>query len=219
MSAHHDDAFHRLEQEAMDSHMAWLDNTEGTTTGRWTRHLAERSSRRGALARLGKAVVGLTGVAVLPALPVRRASAQDDAPIDFTGTDPTDCNYWRYCNLGGRLCADCEGGGITTCPPGTVLGVEYWVGCCVDPASGTTYLTANYDCCGKSGCGGSCGEPWQQGHADRCGGRLDRSKRAVVHECPTQSYTCTIVPLIGENCQARPAPRNRAEFEAQQVPS
>lgn len=209
------DDFRRVEHDAVAAHLAWLENTDGTTTGRLARRIAERSSRRGVLARIGKVVLGAAGASVLPALPVRRAAAQEDEEtIDFTGTDPTSCNYWRYCNMGGRLCADCEGGGITTCPPGTTLGVEYWVGCCTDPVSGKTYLTANYDCCGKSGCGRPCGEPWEQDTpTDVAPGSQDRNVLWCMSD-PTQSYTCTVVPLIGEDCQARPAPRSREEFDA-----
>ena len=219
MSHRHDD-IELVEHDAMEAHVSWLENRDGTLTTRLTRRLSANTSRRGMLARLGALALGATGSSLMVGLPVARGAVSQgggggqDPVIDFTGTDPTDCNYWRYCNLGGRLCAACEGGGITTCPPGTVLGNEYWVGCCTDPVSGRNYLTANYDCCGKSGCGGSCGEPWQQDTPTNVApGSTDRNVLWCMSD-PTQSYTCTVVPLIGEDCTIRPAPKTRAEFTA-----
>lgn len=222
MSHRHDEP-KLVQDDALEAHHAWLENRDGGLTTRLTRKLSAGTSRRGVLARIGAVALGATGAALLPDLPVPRGgggraagaqSAFSDPLIDFTGTDPTDCNYWRYCNLGGRICAQCEGGGITTCPPGTVLGNEYWVGCCTDPVSGRNYLTANYDCCGKSGCGGSCGEPWQQDTPINVApGSMDRNVLWCMSD-PTQSYTCTVVPLIGEDCTPRPSPRTRAEFDA-----
>lgn len=100
-------------------------------TERLTRHVAGHSSRRSVLGRLGAWV---TFGAVVPLLPVERASAAASphkAEPEKSGThapstlccqaqttDPTACDYWRYCAIDGFLCASC-GGGVHSCPPGT----------------------------------------------------------------------------------------------------
>lgn len=207
-----------VDDDELRAHHEWLDGSAGSATARAARRLADRTTRRGLLAKFAKVTIGAAGVSLVPMLPISRsvASAQEktDAPIDFTGTDPTSCNYWRYCNMSGRMCADCDGGGAITCPPGTKLGVEYWVGCCEDPETGNTYLIANYDCCGKSGCGGSCGEPFAQSTgADFEPGSRDYHVLWCMSD-ESQSYTCTVTPVIGEGCTPQPSPKTRAEFDA-----
>ena len=71
-----------------------------------SRQVAQRSSRRSVL---GAARAALVGGAVLPMLPVDRsgrlklAHANEFAKTAQT-TDPTACNYWRYCSSDGYLC-------------------------------------------------------------------------------------------------------------------
>lgn len=201
------------EDNLAEQHAAWVGGKGGTFTSRITRRLSERSSRRSTLARVGRWAVAITGAAVVPALPLSRSSAQEgegegEPELDFTGTDPTDCNYWRYCNIDGNLCATCAGGGVTTCPPGTTPGAEYWVGCCTDPESSTTYLVAYYDCCGHSNCAtNTCAEFFgQQSPYDPVAGSQDFYILWCLSD-ETQSYACTIAPIIGEDCTARPTPR------------
>ncbi len=121
---------------------------------RLSRLVAQRSSRRSVLARLGTALVG---GALLPILPVdrsggiRRARAEAFAATAQT-TDPTQCNYWRYCAIDGYMCSCC-GGGPSTCPPGSHPSPSSWVGSCINPDDGQAYLIAYRDCCGKDSCG------------------------------------------------------------------
>jgi methylamine dehydrogenase light chain len=98
---------------------AWLD---GLTT-RGSRALARASSRRGLLRRIGTL---LTGTALLPLLPVERALSAES--VNEIG-DPQSCDYWRYCALGGTLCACC-GGTANQCPPGAELSPIAWIGTC-----------------------------------------------------------------------------------------
>lgn len=117
---------------------------------RFVRHVAGHTSRRGVLARIGALIAA---VPMLPLLPVARAEA---APLsDFArnaqNKDPDKCNYWRYCAIDGLLCTGC-GGGVHTCPPGTQPSPTSWVGTCMNPDDGKSYLIAYRDCCGRSFC-------------------------------------------------------------------
>ncbi|WMD23753.1 methylamine dehydrogenase (amicyanin) small subunit [Achromobacter seleniivolatilans] len=121
------------------------------------RRTAQRTSRRGALAKIGGL---LAGAASVPLLPVSRAAqaAPDHAAhaSDFSKTaqteDPTACNYWRYCSTDGYLCSCC-GGTASSCPPGTTPSLTSWIGSCINPSDGKTYLISYQDCCGQDACG------------------------------------------------------------------
>ena len=121
-----------------------------------TRRLAGHTSRRGFISRLGAILVAAP---VFPLLPVHRARAQgkpQGKPSDFATLaqtkDPAQCNYWRYCAIDGFLCTCC-GGGVHSCPPGSTPSPTSWVGTCLNPENGKSYLIAYRDCCGAGGCG------------------------------------------------------------------
>jgi methylamine dehydrogenase light chain len=120
---------------------------------RFLRRVAQRSSRRSFVKRLG---VFLVGAAALPLLPVSRGMAADEIPDDDLikgdGGDPESCNYWRYCGIDGNPCACC-GGSVNSCPPGTELSPIGWVGTCRNPIDDKDYVVAYYDCCGTTSCG------------------------------------------------------------------
>ncbi|NHN85592.1 methylamine dehydrogenase (amicyanin) light chain [Acetobacter musti] len=129
-------------------------------TERLTRRMASHSSRRSFAGRAG---AWLTLGSMIPTLPVTRADAapaakpegRPKAPTPFAAsaqtTDPTTCNYWRYCAIDGFLCAAC-GGGVHSCPPGTSPSPTSWIGTCFNPADGRSYLVAYRDCCGQDAC-------------------------------------------------------------------
>ena len=126
---------------------------------RTARNVANTTSRRGFLGRLGAVMVGTTA---FPLLPVARAdtherpSVPDDSMIEGDEGDPTSCDYWRNCALDGFLCGYC-GGSSTTCPPGTEFSPVTWIGTCRNPADDRDYIISYNDCCGKSSCGrGMC---------------------------------------------------------------
>lgn len=117
-----------------------------------SRGIAQRTSRRSFLSKLGAALVGAS---TLPLLPIARAHA-DVAP-QTTGDpqdpgDPTQCDYWRYCAIDGFLCSCC-GGTANSCPTGTEMSPVTWIGTCFNPADERHYVISYNDCCGKSSCG------------------------------------------------------------------
>ena len=136
----------------MMSDRRWIDRLV-----EWSaRGLAQRTSRRSFLARLGTSLVG---GAAFPLLPVARASADDDSRVpapDDAGVagahgDPKSCEYWRHCAIDGFLCACC-GGSQNTCPPGTEMSPVTWIGTCRHPGDGKDYIISYNDCCGQSLC-------------------------------------------------------------------
>jgi methylamine dehydrogenase light chain len=110
------------------------------------RRLAMQTSRRGLLARLGRALLGAAAAAG-PLLPISRAAAADRRT-----QDPNSCDYWKYCSVDGFLCSCC-GGSSTQCPPGTEPSKLSWVGTCRSAADGKDYLISYNDCCGATSCG------------------------------------------------------------------
>jgi methylamine dehydrogenase light chain len=124
--------------------MHWLDRL----FERSARGLAQRGSRRSALAALAQV---LAGGALLPLLPIERlgrAEAADKQGHD----DPGRCEYWKYCAIDGFLCSCC-GGSSHSCPPGTQPSPITWIGTCHNPADQRDYIVSYNDCCGKVSCG------------------------------------------------------------------
>jgi len=136
--------------------MNWLDRFFADSA----RGLARRTSRRGALSRLGLALLGGASVPLLPVARAAggaqgggaRAPAPDESGIAGDPGDPRTCEYWRHCAIDGFACACC-GGSQNTCPPGTELSPVTWIGTCRNPADGKDYVISYNDCCGKSSCG------------------------------------------------------------------
>ena len=170
----------------IDKGYYWLDETARDSA----RMLARRISRRSFLGRLGAM---LAGAAALPLLPVARAFAQEPSLKEIG--DPKTCEYWRYCALGGTLCA-CYGGTHKSCPPGAEASPITWVGTCRNPVDDKDYMISYNDCCGKEVC-------------RRCGcGNAERD-RPVYYTANSNSilwcfgtehrtYHCTVAVVLGE---------------------
>ena len=205
-----------IDEQTVAEQAEWMAGRGGTFASRSGRRLSERISRRSMISKIGRWTLGASGVAVVSSLPVARAFAQETpaAPAaeplvpEFDGSNPAECDYWRWCSMDGTSCAACEGGGLTTCAPGSKPGAEYWVGCCTNPEDGKTYLIAYYDCCGAPSCSNAfCGEPDMQSTMyNPVSGSFDQEIIWCVSD-QSQSYTCTMAPIIGADCQARPAVR------------
>ena len=118
---------------------------------RSTRRVADTTSRRKLLSRMGSLMVA--GAALPLLLPLDRTSkalAATDPKAGDPG-DPNSCDYWRYCSIDGFLCICC-GGSVTSCPPGTEASQVTWIGTCRNPADGKDYIISYNDCCGKQSC-------------------------------------------------------------------
>jgi methylamine dehydrogenase light chain len=172
--------------------MQWFDNFFETRS----RRAAQSISRRSAVARLGKMLVG-TAI-LLPVLPfdrVGRAIAADKAAkAKDKRNDDTACEYWRYCALDGFLCTCC-GGTISACPPGTEVSKVTWVGTCHNPNDGKDYLISYNDCCGGVTCN-RCGCNSNEG--ERPGYRM--GVHNDINWCMTNSsnsYHCTVAAVVG----------------------
>ncbi|QNG21165.1 amine dehydrogenase [Rhodococcus triatomae] len=207
-----------VDENTVREQSEWMAGKGGTFASRATRRMSERVSRRSMISRIGRWTMGVSGVALISSLPVTRSAFAQETPapegggepqlLDFDGHDPAECEYWRWCNMDGTSCAACNGGGVTTCAPGSKPGAEFWVGCCTDPDDGKTYLIAYYDCCGAPSCSNAfCGEPDTQAIMyNPVSGSYDQEIIWCVSD-ESQSYTCTMAPIIGEDCQVTPAVR------------
>ena len=171
--------------------MKWLDDL----FERKTRTVAQSTSRRGALIRVGKLLVGTAFV--LPVLPFdRTAQAAAGAARKAAKAKPgdTDCEYWRYCAQDGYLCSCC-GGNANTCPPGTEASKVAWIGTCRNPDDGKDYLISYNDCCGKTACGRClCNTNERERPAYRMGVHND------INWCmanQSSHYHCTVSIIVG----------------------
>jgi len=174
---------------------------------RSARGLARSAGRRSFLATLGRWLLGATGVALMPLLPIARGASAADPngapPEDIEGPegDPTRCEYWRHCAIDGSACACC-GGSATACPPGTEVSPVTWVGTCRNPADGNDYLISYNDCCGKGICG-------------RCVCNRNEGERPDYHwyrandinwcaGAQLQTYHCSIAVVMGRASEPQP---------------
>lgn len=172
--------------------MKWFDDF----FERRARQVAQQTSRRSALLRMGRLLVGTAFV--LPVLPFDRSPRAQHGAVDDGKHDPLDdqrCEYWRYCSLDGHLCTCC-GGTITSCPPGTEPSSVTWIGTCLNPEDGKHYLVSYNDCCGVASCGRCfCNENEGERPGYRMGVHND------INWCmgnESSVYHCTVSIILGQ---------------------
>jgi len=172
--------------------MRWLDSFFEDKL----RKVAHKTSRRSALLRVSKWLVG--SAFILPVLPFdrspRAAGGTKPSVPSENQLDDQHCDYWRYCALDGHLCTCC-GGSITSCPPGTSPGSVTWIGTCENPEDGKHYLVSYNDCCGAASCG-RCTCNTNEG--ERPGYRM--SVHNDINWCmgsDSTVYHCTVSVVLG----------------------
>ena len=171
--------------------MKWFDDF----FERQARAVAQKTSRRSALLRISRALVGTAFI--LPVLPFSRtaqAHGGGDAQAKLDPMDDTHCEYWRYCALDGFLCTCC-GGSVTQCPAGSTPSSVTWIGTCHNPDDGRDYIVSYNDCCGIA----SCGRCFCNANVgERPGYRL--SVHNDVNWCmgnESNMYHCTVSVILG----------------------
>jgi hypothetical protein len=142
--------------------------------------LAKKSTRRGVLAGMGRFLLRITGVVIIPLLPVDRivpdASAQSG------------CGLWSLCGMCGTLCT-CTGcgGSLGACPTGCPSS-GMW-SCCCAVNSMDCRTVHYYDCCEQGTACSACNGCQQCSNA--CYGQSEW--------CGSGRYTyrCTIISVGG----------------------
>jgi len=162
---------------------------------RQTRHTAQRISRRSMISTVGKAMVGVLAVPLLPFDRSGEVHGAEPKKGEFKNTtDDEACDYWRYCALSGTLCTCC-GGSVTSCPPGSEVSKVSWVGTCQNPTDGKHYLVSYNDCCGKMSCA-QC--PCSNHQRERPGYKMGLHNG--INWCMANdrnAYHCTVAALVG----------------------
>lgn len=152
--------------------------------GRLLDGFAQRISRRGILARVGKVALGLMGVTLAPSLPLNRifqVEAQSSCLAQSL------CGiYGRLCNTGSSTC--CHGGtGPSGCPSCTTKGPYAWSKCCAIGCAGS--YVEYWDCCGGT-----------EAEAAGCTGAFCERNTPQPEWCSGGTYRCTLVIVTSVEC-------------------
>ena len=160
---------------------------------------SQRISRSGILTLVGKTLLRLSGLALIPLLPLDRRST-----VYATGS----CS-WETCGMCGTMCqtssACCSNsGGFSSCPNCSGMTKNGgWSLCCYNTALGECHCDAGlmftyYDCCGTGTIVNTCKSSvvCQDHPTGNCSGQGE------IAYCPSgKSYSCTIV-VTGGACNA-----------------
>jgi hypothetical protein len=159
--------------------------------GQWLADwLAQRSSRRGVLAKAGRLAFYALGIQVVSEiLPYGR---------DLAAAATVDCSTWYMCGFCGSQCGcgNCSGDN-SACPGCACIG-RSWTACCYMRPRRTHILVRYRDCFQ-----GSCGEEKVTNcrNCHRCCGPSYPGTGPYWGLCSTdQKYMCTTVALIDQPC-------------------
>jgi hypothetical protein len=156
------------------------------------RRLAERTSRRGLLAKTGRWALAIAGVTALETLPI--------GPVQLAEAGPSDCWEWYNCGMSGFPCAGC-GGSTGSCPAGTTAATGQgaaWSACCADGYGGL-YLVQYRDCCYHNAAGQCCSGSSPNGNPWCCPNEFCRNAGQVQTWCGTggqNCYKCTMANVL-----------------------
>lgn len=146
---------------------------------------SNRFSRRSGLMKIGRILLRLSGLTLIPLLPVDRR---------FVVSAQYGCN-WQTCGMCGVLCNTCcnNSGGYSKCPTCSgMVTASAWGACCYEQAgdcSGNTFLYS--DCCTQN-----------SNDAQSCKGTACQTAcypnfPAYCSTIGTWFYSCTIVTVSG----------------------
>jgi methylamine dehydrogenase light chain len=155
-------------------------------TSRLLDNFAQRVSRRGILARMGKLALGALGISLLPNLPVDRTFVAEA----FTGclTDYRLCGIYGYLCQSGTSCCGGGTGSLTGCPSCTTKGTSFWSMCCESDDGCTRKMISYWDCCGGT-----------DAQAAGCKGEECFRNTPQPAWCTSGTYRCTVIS-IGASC-------------------
>jgi hypothetical protein len=193
--------FHRCPRRRNDMQDT-LETAESKVDERITVYLetqGQKLSRRGILATVGRLVLRLTGLVLLPLLPLdRRANAQ------AVGS----CSDFTACGMCGYFCKACCGGSIaaTEACPSCLNTYSSWTFCCTDPCTGLGHSVTYVDCgstsranaaaCQATGSTATCGNGCAAlGHPSGPSGATFYNS---THDGATYSCTVLVVGAAGE---------------------
>jgi hypothetical protein len=117
------------------------DNSVDAFVATLLRKRGQSISRRGVLARMGKGLLGVVGISLVPVLPIDRTFA--------TTAQGGPCCQWQLCGIQGYLCG--SGNGTSSCPSGTHQGAS-WSKCCDNgnDCNPESRMIEYWDCCATS---------------------------------------------------------------------
>jgi len=147
---------------------------------------SNRFSRRSVLMKVGRILLRLSGLTLIPLLPVDRR---------FAVSAQSTCS-WQTCGMCGVLCNNCcsSSGGFSKCPACSgIVKAGVWGGCCYAPGACSGTMFSYADCCTPIfNTATSC-------HGTSC---QTACRPNFPHYCSTTStyyYACTIV-IQGGGC-------------------
>jgi hypothetical protein len=144
---------------------------------------AKRSTRRRVFSTMGRILLRITGVTIVPLLPINRMVSEAEA-------QGVDCNLPEFCGMWGRTCQCTGSGGYdNACPNGCPRGGS-WADCCWNEADGINYHYRYYDCCESGSMCSGCNDT-------NCIWCMNKGPQFNWCGNTNLTYRCTIAVLVG----------------------